>query len=106
MTVHLNCDKLFSANYGRTKIMFYVYILRCADDSLYCGYTTDVEKRFEKHKSGKGAKYTRSHLPLEIVYIEEFENKSDALKREHEIKSMTRLQKEKLVSLYHSEAGV
>ncbi|MBR5518683.1 MAG: GIY-YIG nuclease family protein [Clostridia bacterium] len=86
--------------------MFYVYILRCADDSLYCGYTTDVEKRFEKHKSGKGAKYTRSHLPLEIVYIEEFENKSDALKREHEIKSMTRLQKEKLVSLYHSEAGV
>ena len=86
--------------------MFYVYILRCADDSLYCGYTTDVEKRFEKHKSGKGAKYTRSHLPLEIVYIEEFENKSDALKRECEIKSMTRLQKEKLVSLYHSKAGV
>lgn len=79
--------------------MFYVYILRCADDSLYCGYTNDVEKRFEKHKSGKGAKYTRSHLPLEIVYVEEFENKSDALKREHEIKSMTRAQKEKLLEL-------
>ena len=78
--------------------MFYVYIIRCADGSFYCGYTTDVEKRFEKHKSGKGAKYTRSHLPLEIVYIEEFESKSDALKRECEIKSMTRLQKEKLIN--------
>lgn len=78
--------------------MFYVYIIRCADGSFYCGYTTDVEKRFEKHKSGKGAKYTRSHLPLEIVYIEEFESKSDALKRECEIKSMTRSQKEKLIN--------
>lgn len=78
--------------------MFYVYIIRCADGSFYCGYTTDVEKRFEKHKSGKGAKYTRSHLPLEFVYIEEFESKSDALKRECEIKSMTRSQKEKLIN--------
>ena len=78
--------------------MFYVYIIRCADGSFYCGYTTDVEKRFEKHKSGKGDKYTRSHLPLEIVYIEEFESKSDALKRECEIKSMTRSQKEKLIN--------
>ena len=77
--------------------MFYVYVLRCADGSLYCGYTNDVEKRFEKHKSGKGAKYTRSHLPLEVVYVEEFENNSDALKREHEIKSMTKSQKEKLL---------
>lgn len=78
--------------------MFYAYIIRCADGSFYCGYTTDVEKRFEKHKSGKGAKYTRSHLPLEIVYIEEFESKSDALKRECEIKSMTRSQKKKLIN--------
>ena len=78
--------------------MFYVYIIRCADGSFYCGSTTDVDKRFEKHKSGKRAKYTRSHLPLEIVYIEEFESKSDALKRECEIKSMTRSQKEKLIN--------
>jgi len=76
--------------------MFYVYILRCTDGSLYCGYTNDVEKRFEKHKSGKGAKYTKSHPPLEVVYVEEFENKSDAMKREFEIKSMTRSQKENL----------
>ena len=82
--------------------MFYVYILRCADNSLYCGYTTDVEKRFEKHKSGKGAKYTKAHLPLEVVYVQEFDNKSDALKRECEIKKLTRSQKEKLVADYSS----
>ncbi len=83
--------------------MYYVYILKCGDGSFYCGYTNDVQKRFEKHKSGKGAKYTRSRLPLEIVYIEKFENKSDALKRECSIKSMTRLQKEKLVGDYLSK---
>ena len=80
--------------------MFYVYILKCGDGSFYCGYTNDVEKRFEKHKSGKGAKYTRSRLPLEIVYVEELETKSDALKREYAIKNMTRSQKEKLVAGY------
>lgn len=80
--------------------MYYVYILRCGDGSLYCGYTTNVEKRFEKHKSGKGAKYTRSRLPLEIVYVEDFETKSEALKREYAIKAMTRLQKEKLIEHY------
>lgn len=80
--------------------MYYVYMLKCVDDSFYCGYTNDVEKRFEKHKSGKGAKYTRSHLPLEIVYVEEFETKSEALKRECEIKAMTRIQKEKLIENY------
>ena len=82
--------------------MFYVYILKCGDGSLYCGYTNDVEKRLEKHKSGKGAKYTRSRLPLEIVYIEEFDNKSDALKRECEIKKLSRIQKEELVRNYPS----
>ncbi len=80
--------------------MFYVYILKCGDGSFYCGYTNDVEKRFEKHKSGSGAKYTRSRLPLEIVYIEEFETKSDALKRECEIKKMKRHKKEELVKSY------
>lgn len=80
--------------------MYYVYILKCGDGSFYCGYTNDVEKRFEKHKSGMGAKYTRSRLPLEIVYVEEFESKSDALKRECMIKKMKRQQKEKLVEDY------
>lgn len=80
--------------------MYYVYILKCGDGSLYCGYTNDIDKRFEKHKSGNGAKYTRSRLPLEIVYTEEFEDKSDALKRECSIKAMTRSQKEKLIADY------
>lgn len=80
--------------------MFYVYILRCADSSFYCGYTNDVEKRLKKHKSGKGAKYTRSRLPLELVFVEKYDNKSDALKRECEIKRLTRIQKEKLVKNY------
>lgn len=82
--------------------MFYVYILKCGDGSFYCGYTNDIEKRVEKHKSGKGAKYTRSRLPLEVVYVEEFDNKSDALKRECEIKKLSRIQKEKLVENYPS----
>lgn len=82
--------------------MFYVYILKCGDGSFYCGYTNDIEKRLEKHKSGKGAKYTRSRLPLEIVYVENFDNKSDALKRECEIKKLSRIKKEKLVENYSS----
>lgn len=92
------CDNI---NFGDR--MYYVYILKCGDGSFYCGYTNDVEKRFEKHKSGKGAKYTRSHLPVELVYTEEFEDKSDALKREYSIKSMKRNQKEKLVEDYLSK---
>lgn len=82
--------------------MFYVYILKCGDGSFYCGYTNDVEKRLKKHKSGKGAKYTRSRLPLELVFTEKFDNKSDALKRECEIKKLSRIQKEKLVENYPS----
>lgn len=77
--------------------MFYVYILKCADGTLYCGYTNDVEKRLATHQSGKGAKYTRGRLPVELVYYEEWDTKSDALIREHEIKKMTRTQKEKLI---------
>ncbi len=82
--------------------MFYVYILKCGDGSFYCGYTNDVKKRLEKHKSGKGAKYTRSRLPLELVFVEKYNDKSQALKREYEIKKLSRSQKEKLVADYCS----
>ncbi len=85
--------------------MFYVYILKCTDGSFYCGYTNDVEKRFEKHKSGKGAKYTRSHTPVEIVYVQELETKNEALKKEYEIKKMTRSQKEKLIENYSTHSS-
>ena len=77
--------------------MYYVYILKCCDGTLYCGYTNDVEKRFETHQSGKGAKYTRGRLPLELVYTEEFETKSEAMKRECEIKKMSREKKMELI---------
>ena len=76
---------------------WYLYILRCSDNTLYTGITTDVEKRLETHRSGKGAKYTRGRTPLELVYREECENHSHALKREAEIKNLTRPDKEKLI---------
>ena len=66
--------------------MNYVYILKCSDDSLYTGWTNNLEKRFKAHSTGKGAKYTKARLPVELVYYEEFEDKIDAMKREYEIK--------------------
>lgn len=74
-----------------------LYILRCADGSLYTGITTDIEKRFAAHNAGKGAKYTRGRGPLELVYSENCESHSAALKREIEIKTLTRDEKLKLV---------
>ena len=76
---------------------WYLYMLRCGDDSLYTGITTDVEKRLEDHRSGKGAKYTRGRQPLTLVYREECENHSHALRREIEIKKLTRGQKLQLI---------
>ena len=75
----------------------YIYILRCADGTLYTGWTNDIEKRIETHNSGKGAKYTRARLPVELVYTEEFDNKTEAQKRECAIKRLTRAEKEKLI---------
>ena len=76
---------------------WYVYILRCGDDTLYTGITTNVEKRLEAHRSGKGAKYTRSRLPVELVYQEELTDKSCALKREAAIKKLSREKKLQLI---------
>lgn len=70
-----------------------LYILRCADGSLYTGITTDVQARFDAHSSGKGAKYTRGRGPLELVYTEICGSHSDALKRELEIKALSREEK-------------
>ena len=74
-----------------------VYMVCCADKSLYTGIAVDVEKRIEVHNSGKGAKYTRSRLPVSLVYKEEGFTKSEALKREMEIKDLTRKEKEALI---------
>ena len=76
---------------------WYLYILRCKDNTLYTGITTDVEKRLVAHCSGKGAKYTRGRAPLELVYQESCGSHSNALKREAEIKKLPRTAKEMLV---------
>ncbi len=72
----------------------YVYMLRCGDGSLYTGWTNNLEQRLEAHASGKGAKYTKGRQPLALVYFEEHPDKSCALKREMEIKQLTKAQKE------------
>ncbi|MDD7222413.1 MAG: GIY-YIG nuclease family protein [Oscillospiraceae bacterium] len=76
---------------------FYVYLLRCADGTLYTGYTDDPVRRTKVHNAGKGAKYTRARLPVELVYQEACADKSAALRREYEIKQLTRVQKLKLI---------
>ena len=76
----------------------FVYVLRCADDTLYTGYTTDVERRVDEHDAGEGAKYTRGRTPVELVYVESHETRSEAMSREHEIKQFSRDRKERLVS--------
>lgn len=76
---------------------WYVYILRCADDTLYTGSTDDIPRRLAAHSSGKGAKYTRGRGPLELVYSEELPSHSDALKREIAIKRLTRQEKLALI---------
>lgn len=77
---------------------WYLYILRCGDGTLYTGITTDVEARLEMHRSGKGAKYTRGRGPLELVYREECDNHSQALKRELAVKAMSREEKQSLIN--------
>ena len=78
---------------------YYVYILETEDNKLYCGYTDDVEKRFQSHINGTGAKYTRAHKPVKKVCKQEFETKSDAMKEEYRIKHLSRSEKLKLLNL-------
>ena len=77
--------------------MYYTYILKCSDNTLYTGYTNDLDKRINTHNSGKGAKYTRGRIPVKLVYMEEFQDKLDAQKRERTIKKLSRLNKLKLI---------
>lgn len=80
--------------------MFYVYIVECADNTLYCGYTNDLNSRINAHNLGKnGAKYTKTRRPIKLVYFEKFETKSEAMKREYQIKQLSRLKKQNLISL-------
>ena len=86
--------------------MNYVYILRCSDNTLYTGWTNNLDKRLKAHNNGKGAKYTRARLPVEIVYFEEFDNKKDAMKREYEIKKLSRKEKLNLIEYFNKSIAI
>ena len=79
--------------------MWYVYILECIDGSLYTGSTNNLRKRFSDHKNGKGGHFTRSHKPIRLVYSEKLPTKSEALKRESQIKSWSRENKIRTLGL-------
>ena len=83
--------------------MNYTYIVRCADGTLYTGWTNDLEKRLHAHNSGEGAKYTRSRRPVVLMYYEEHETKEDAMRREWHIKHLTRAQKMKMIEKNQAE---
>jgi len=78
----------------------YAYMLRCADNTIYSGYTNNLEKRLISHNKGIASKYTRVRLPVTLVYYEEFETKSEALKREASFKKLNRNQKEELIAAF------
>ncbi len=76
----------------------YTYILRCSDNTLYTGWTNNLEKRLTAHNCGRGAKYTKNRRPVELVYHETFSTKEEAMRREYAIKQLTRAKKELLIS--------
>ena len=78
--------------------MHFVYMVRCADGTLYTGYARDPERRTKMHNAGRGAKYTAGRLPVSLVYREKCESLSAALKREHQVKQLDRRQKERLAN--------
>ena len=78
---------------------WHCYLLECADNTLYCGITNDLNKRIAAHNSGEGAKYTRGRTPVRLVYAENCEDKSAALKREMQIKSLSREKKRTLIQM-------
>ena len=82
------------------------YILRCNDNSLYTGWTNDITHRLKMHNEGKGAKYTRGRGPVELVYLEEFETKQEAMSREAKIKRLSRKEKLLLIETYQQEQKV
>ena len=77
--------------------MNYTYLVKCADGTLYCGWTNCLEKRLEAHNSGKGARYTKSRRPVTLVYYEEFATQEEAMSREWAIKRLSRREKEELI---------
>lgn len=84
--------------------MNYTYIVKCSDGTFYTGWTNNLEKRIRDHNAGKGAKYTKSRRPVELVYYETFSQKEDAMRREYVIKKLERKEKMKLVESFQGES--
>ena len=82
---------------------FFCYLLECNNGTYYCGWCVNVEKRTKEHNRGRGAKYTRMHLPVQLVYYEELPNRSDAMHREHQIKKISHLEKRHLIEGFHHD---
>jgi predicted GIY-YIG superfamily endonuclease len=89
--------------FRKKSIMWFLYILECNDGSLYTGVTKELANRLKRHNSGKGAKYTRSHGPVRLVYFEEFRTESEVRRREGELKGWRREKKQDLISGFPSE---
>lgn len=81
----------------------YVYILKCSDDTLYTGYAVDLKSRIKKHNSKLGAKYTRGRIPVTLLYFEKLESKSECLKREKELKKLSRSKKLELIEKFNKK---
>lgn len=90
----MNIQKKFEAFCMEKNKQHYFYVLECGDYSYYAGYTVDVEKRFQAHQCGKGAKYTRNRGPLKILHTETYETKQEAMRKEYWFKQLSRKQKE------------
>lgn len=86
--------------------MSFVYIIECKDNTLYTGWTTDINRRIDEHNHGIGSKYTRARKPVTLKYLEEFETNKEAMKREYEIKKMIRKDKIKLIEHYKHKTQV
>lgn len=82
----------------------YCYIVQCADNTYYTGWTTNLKRRVIQHNLGLGAKYTRVHGPVQLVYVEQLPGRSEAMKRERAIKALPRLKKEMLVHSYQANS--
>lgn len=83
----------------------YTYMVKCSDESLYTGWTNNLERRIAAHNAKKGAKYTKSRTPVELVYYEAFSTKEEAMRREYEIKQYTRKEKEVLLQAFAKDTG-
>ena len=89
---------------GGDESSFFCYMVRCADGTYYTGWSTDPERRVRQHNKGLGAKYTRMHAPVQLVYVEQLPGRSEAMKRERDIKALPRPKKEALVHSYHANS--